>query len=458
MHRTMRVSSLFVVLTVCFFFGSSLNLRAQINGANLNGILTDPSGARIPNAKVEVLEPDTGLKRETTTGNSGVYSISSLPAGTYDLTVAATGFETVVENGVLLNVGQTRTENLQLQVGPASTTVKVLGTAEALDSNDAEISTVIQSQQVEDLPLNGRDWATLMTLSPGAVNLGAGGQRDLRFVGRGIDDSNYTYDGIDATGVQEQSQKVGVRLAISLESIAEFRVSSSVYTADQGGSAGAIVSIVSKSGTNAYHGSAFDFVRNNVFDARSPFDPGVPPLRLNQFGGSIGGPIKKDRTFFFADFEGLEQRQATTVIGYVPNAAFRASVTNPLLRPFLAQWPIGTVPVDSITDEWISPQSNNIREDGGMFRLDHIFTNRTAIFARINIDDANTTAPLDTLGGIDNPQIRPSNYVVQLTHTFSPTIINELRGGSTAPPCITTRMEHVLNPPSTVCPAPSART
>jgi len=425
----MRVSSLFVVLTVLTVFGSLHNLRAQINAANLNGIVTDPSGARIPNSKVEVLESDTGLERVTTTGNSGVYSISGLPAGMYDLSVAAKGFKTVAEIGILLNVGQTRTENVQLRVGEPSTTVEVHGRAEALESNNAEISTVIQSQQVEDIPLNGRDWATLMTLAPGVVNLGAGGQRDLRFVGRGIDDSNYTYDGIDATGVQEQSQKVGVRLAISLESIAEFRVSSSVYTADQGGSAGAIVSIVSKTGTNAFHGSAFEFLRNNVFDARSPFDTDVPPLRLNQFGGSIGGPIKKDRTFFFADYEGLRQRQATTVIGYVPNAAFRASVTNPILKPFLAQWPTGTVPVDSITDEWISPQSNNIREDSGMFRLDHIFTNRTFIFARANIDDANTTSPLDTLGGVDNPQIRPSNYVVQLTHTFSPTIINELRGG-----------------------------
>jgi hypothetical protein len=318
-------------------------------------------------------------------------------------------------------------------VGAPTTTVEVRASAQALESNNAEISTVIQSRQVEDIPLNGRDWSLLMTLSPGAVNLGAGGQRDLRFVGRGIDDSNYTYDGVDATGVQEQSQKVGVRLAISLESIAEFRVSSSVYTADQGGSAGAIVSIVSKTGTNTFHGGIFEFLRNNVLDARSPFDfPSIPPFRLNQFGADLGGPIKKDRTFFYMDYEGIRQRLDTTVIGHVPNAAFRESVTNPVLTPFLAQWPDQglLIPVgDGITNEWSQPQSDNIREDSGMFRLDHIFTDRTSIFARINIDDATTTDPLDTLGGIDNPLIRPSNYVVQLTHTFSPTIINELRGG-----------------------------
>jgi hypothetical protein len=421
------LNSILLFSLLCFLWSASG--KAQINRANLNGTVTDPSGAVVPNARVDVVAPDTDFKRQTGTEGRGVYSLSSLPPGMYDLTISAQGFETYEEKGIELSVGQTRTVNAQLVVGATTSTVEVRASAQALDSNNAELSTVIHSQQVEDIPLNGRDWSLLMTLAAGAVNLGAGGQRDLRFVGRGIDDSNYTYDGLDATGVQEQSQKVGVRLAISLESIAEFRVSSSVYTADQGGSAGAIVSIVSKTGTNAFHGGVFEFLRNNVFDARSPFDTNIPPFRLNQFGGSLGGPIQKDRTFFFMDYEGLRQRLDTTVIGFVPNAAFRASVTNPALQPFLVQWPVGTVPVDPITDEWISPQSNNNREDGGMFRLDHVFTDRTSIFARLDIDDANTTAPLDTLGGVDNPLIRPSNYVVQLTHTFSPTIVNELRGG-----------------------------
>ncbi len=427
-----RCRSIGILLLVSFGLAVSAAF-AQINRANLNGTVTDPTGASIPNSQVEVVAPDTGFKRHATTGNSGVYSLSSLPTGSYDLTVSGNGFKTFEEKGIELSVGQTRTVNVQLVVGAPNTTVEVRASGGALDSNNAEISTVIQSRQVEDIPLNGRDWATLMTLAPGAVNLGAGGQRDLRFVGRGTDDSNYTYDGVDATGVQEQSQKAGVRLGISLESIAEFRVSSSVYTADQGGSAGAIVSIVSKTGTNAFHGSAFDFLRNNVLDARSPFDfPSIPPFRLNQFGASFGGPIKKDRTFFFMDYEGIRQRLDTTVIGFVPDATFRESVTNPALTPFLAQWPNqGTlIPTgDGMTNEWIQPQSENVREDSGMFRLDHTFTSRTSIFARLNFDDANSIAPLDTLGGVDNPLIRPTNYVVQLTHTFSPSIINELRGG-----------------------------
>ena len=426
----MSFRSRFIPLLLFAAFVSAVSgALAQINRASLNGTVTDPSQARVPNSQVEVVAVDTGFKRQTTTGSGGVFSLNSLPPGTYDLTVSANGFKTFQENGIELSVGQTRTVNVQLQVGAPNTTVEVRASAQALDANNAEISTVIRARQVEDIPLNGRDWATLMTLAPGAVNLGAGGQRDLRFVGRGIDDSNYTYDGIDATGVQEQSQKAGVRLGISLESIAEFRVSSSVYTADQGGSAGAIISVVSKTGTNTFHGSAFDFLRNNVLDARSPFDTAIPPFRLNQFGASIGGPIKKDRTFFFADYEGLRQRLDTTVIGFVPNATYRESVGNPALKLFLAQWPVGQIPVDDITAQWISPQSDNNREDSGMFRLDHTFTAKTSIFARVNIDDANGLSPLDTLGGHDNPLIRPSNYVVQLTHVFSPTIINELRGG-----------------------------
>ncbi len=431
MKRNIHLSLLLVAGLVLVFLSLAANLSAQINRANLNGTVMDPSGARIPNATVTVVAPDTGFKRQVTTGSSGIYSVSSVPTGTYVLTISDKGFKTFTMTGIDLSVGQTRTVNAQLEVGATAMKVQVRGTAVALDSNDAEIATVIRSQQLEDIPVNGRDWSILMTLAPGAVNLGAGGQRDLRFVGRGIDDSNYTYDGIDATGVQEQSQKENVRLAIPLDSIAEFRVASSVYTADQGGSAGAIVSLVSKTGTNKFHGSAFDFLRNDVFDARSPFDADVPPFHLNQFGGSVGGPIKKDRTFFFANYEGLRQSLSTTLIGFVPNAAYRNMVatTSPVLQPFLSSWPVGQTHVDDITDQYTSLGLDTAREDSGMFRLDHIFTDKTSIFGRMSIDDANSNSPMDSLGGRDNPLIRPSNYVIQLTHIFSPTIINELRGG-----------------------------
>jgi Carboxypeptidase regulatory-like domain len=421
-----------IVLISVLGLAWAASAQAQIERATLTGTVTDQSGASVPKARVEVVSPNTGFERRAETGDAGAYSITNLPIGTYNVSISHEGFKTFEVRGIELFVRQTRTVDAQLQVGTAVARVEVQGGTQALENNNAEIGNVLQARQVNDIPINGRDWATLMTLAPGAVNLGGGGQRDIRFVGRGIDDSNYTFDGIDATGVQEQSQKVGVRLSISLETIAEFRVSSSVYTAESGGSAGAQISVVSKSGTNAFHGGIFEFLRNDIFDARSPFDgPSVPPFRLNQFGGSLGGPIKKNRTFFFLDYEGLRQSLHSTVIGFVPNAAFRANVlaTSPVLAPFLNSWPVGQTPFDSLTDQWTTVALNANREDSGAVRIDHSFTDRTSMFGRFNIDDVTITAPLDTLGGVDAPRIRPSNMVLQLTHVFSPTLVNELRGG-----------------------------
>jgi hypothetical protein len=424
-----------LALALCLLW--TVNGMAQVNEANLNGTVTDTSGARVPDAKVELVEFDTGFTRETLTGASGVYSISSVPVGKYSLVISHLGFKTYVGVGIQLLVGQTHTIDAQLQVGAATARVEVQAQAQAVDSSNAEIAGVVQSRQIQDIPLNGRNWSTLAMLAPGVVNLGGGGQRDLRVVGRGTDDNNYTFDGLDATGVQEQNQKVGVRLPISLDSIEEFRVASSGYTADKGGSAGAQISVVTKGGTNELHGAAFDFLRNNVLDARGPFDfdpltglAYVPPLRMNQFGASIGGPIKKDRTFFYANYEAIRQAQNITVIGFVPSAAYRASVTNPALTPFLASWPVGQTPTsDPNVDQWTSPGANNQREDNGTFRLDHTFSDTTSIFGRVIIDDSNISSPLDTVGGRDNPLIRLHNYVGQLTHLFRPTIVNEFRGG-----------------------------
>jgi hypothetical protein len=416
---------LFIALSTCLVYG-------QATQGNLNGTVTDTSGASVPKAQVEVVSPATGFKRRVETGDVGVYSITGLPVGTYDLTISHEGFKTFEQRGIELLIGQTRTVNAQLQVGAAIQKVEVQATIQSLESANAELGEVVQSRQVNDIPVNGRDWAVLMSLPPGGINFGGGGQRDMRFVGRAIDDSNYTFDGLDATGVQEQSQKVGVRLSLSLDAIAEFRVSSSVYTADKGGSAGAQISVVTKGGTNEFHGGVFEFFRNDIVDARSPFDgPSVPPFRLNQFGGTLGGPIKKNRTFFYTNYEGLRQSLHTTIIGFVPNEAFRASVaaTSPILKPFLSSWPIGQTHLDSLTDEWTTVGVDSRREDSGMFRVDHNFTDRTSIFGRFSIDDAFLIAPLDTLGGRDNPLIRPSNMVIQLTHVFSPTVVNEVRGG-----------------------------
>jgi hypothetical protein len=404
----------------------------QVDRSNLNGTVTDPSGALIANAKVQVVSRETGLTREVYTGPTGVYNITGLPIGTYDLTISRDGFNTPTVKEIQLFVGQTRTVDAKLEVGATATHIDVQAQAEALEQSNAQIGAVIESSQLSNIPVNGRNWATLMTLAPGAINVGGGDQRSIRFVGRARDDNNYTFDGIDASGVQEAPQKADARLNISLESIAEFRVNSSVYTAESGGAGGGQINAVSKTGTNELHGGVFEFLRNDALDARSSFDgPQIPPFRMNQFGGSLGGPVVKNRSFFFVSYEGIRQTLTQSLIGFVPNAAYRASVaaTSPALKPFLNGWPTGQIPVDSITDQYNSTGVNSVREDSGTVRFDHKFTDKTTMFARYNIDDAFIDKPYDAVGGRDTTAIRPSNLVLQLMHVFSPTVINEAKVG-----------------------------
>jgi hypothetical protein len=171
-----------------------------------------------------------------------------------------------------------------------------------------------------------------MALAPGAINTGEGNQQSIRFVGRARDDNNWTFDGVDATGVKDPRQEAALRLVISTDSIAEFRVNSTLYSAESGSGSGAQVNVVSKSGTNAFHGSIFEFLRNEALDSRNPFDTVKNPFRLNQFGGNAGGPILKNRTFFFANYEGLRQRVGQTTRNDVPSAQFRARATPPVVR------------------------------------------------------------------------------------------------------------------------------
>src|SRR5688572_2367006 len=183
-----------------------------------------------------------------------------------------------------------------------------------------------------------------MLLAPGAINTGDGTHLSTRFVGRAHHDNNWTYDGIDATGVKDPRQDSAARLIISSESIAEFRVGSSLYSAESGAAAGGQVQLISKTGTNEFHGTVYDFIRNDSFDAR-PFGTAgdMPPFRLNQFGVNMGGPIVPQRTFFFVNYEGLRQRQTQSFTQFVPSAAFRAAVGGPL-NAVVQRWPTGTNP------------------------------------------------------------------------------------------------------------------
>src|SRR6266581_3788593 len=243
------------VLALC----SGVVVYGQIDRANLNGTVTDSTRAVVPDARVEVVSRETGLKRMVGTGPGGVYSIAGLPIGTYDLTISRDGFRNFDVKGIQLLVGQTRTVDAELQLATVSEELQVQATTAPLETSNSRVGAVLEHQQLENIPINGRNWATLEALAPGAINSGSGGQRDIRFVGRGRDDNNFTFDGIDATGVAQ-------------------------------------VTAVSKTGTNSFHGAGFEFFRDSAMDSRSPFDPAqIPSFRMNQFGANLGGPIARNR-------------------------------------------------------------------------------------------------------------------------------------------------------------------
>jgi hypothetical protein len=423
----LRVAASLVVLSVLF----TVPVRAQVDRATLVGTVTDSSGARLPNAQVEVNAAATGLRRTVKTDASGSYAVSGLPIGSYQVTVSADGFKGKKYNDLMLAVGETRSVDVVLEVGGVATEVQVEAVVAPLDSTSATVGTVIGSKQVQEIPLNGRHWASLMALAPGAINTGEGNQQSIRFVGRARDDNNWTFDGLDATGVKDPRQEAALRLIISTDSSAEFRVNSTLYSAESGGGAGGQVNIVSKTGTNDLHGSVFEFLRNDVLDARNPFDPTKQPFRLNQFGGGVGGPIVKNRTFFFANYEGLRQRVSQTFRNDVPSAAFRARATNADVRKILDAYPLGTERTTvADVDRAVGNISQAWTEDSATLRIDHRFNDLNTFFARYNIDDGTIIAPRTIIAGDHQDSFfRPSNFVMQYQRVFSPTVVNESKIG-----------------------------
>jgi hypothetical protein len=405
---------------------------AQVDHASLSGTVTDTSGAVVQGARVETLSAETGFRRITVTGTSGTYQIPGLPIGSYTVTFFKEGFKPVEFKGVELAVGQPRTIDAKLQVGANSDTVAVVAEVQTLNRTSAEVGGLVEAEQIKEIPVSGRNWASLMLLAPGAVNFGDGAQRSIQFNGHSLDDSNFVFDGIDTSGVQEQTQKADTRLNIALDAIAEFRVSTAVYTAETGAAGGAQISVVSKAGGNAYHGSTFYAVRNDKLDARSPFDGStLPSFTLNQFGASFGGALIKDKAFYYANYEGLRQSLGETLINVVPNAAFRAQVLakSPALAPIVNAYPTGTVHLDSITDQVTNVATDTVREDAGMFRFDYRFSDSTTSYVRYNIDDAYIDNPTDALGSHNVIPHIPTNVVLQLQHIFSPTTIDEAKFG-----------------------------
>jgi hypothetical protein len=404
----------------------------------MKGTVTDVFGGGVPGARVIVVQNDSGLRRQTVSSSDGSYDVAELPAGVYTVTLLADGFDQLSFTNVVQVAGQTRTLNAALKVSGKSEQIEVSASSEQLDETSDTLGTRIERAQVKELPLNGRNWSTLTALTPGAVDTGGSNQRSVRFAGRGRDDDNFTYDGIDATNVINQAQQPYVRLAMPLDAIQEFRVNAMLATAEGGGTGGPQLAVASPSGTNRFHGDTFEYVRNDLFDAREPVPVSTgtqPPFRLNQFGGSVGGPIAADKTFFFAAYEGYRQVLGQALLGFVPSASFRAQVAaqSPVLAPILAAYPEGQSLISSNVAQWIGTGSQNGQEDSGMFRIDHRFSEKSTVFMRVNVDKALSSAPLASSGqylqGQQQLTSSPVNSVVEFMRVFSPTFLNELKFG-----------------------------
>jgi hypothetical protein len=266
--RSLFVSALSSAMAVCLV----PTTYAQVDRAGLNGTVTDMNGKALSGVQITALQTATGLHRETLTSATGTYDIPELPVGVYRITYSEAGFREKVIEGLEQTVGHTRTLNVDLGVGRVVQHVKISDLDPQLDQTSTTLGAPIEPKQVKELPLNGRNWSTLTTLVPGAVDTGGSNQRSLRFAGRGLDDNNFTYDGIDATNVVNQAQQPFVRLAIPTEAIQEFRANTMLFTAENGSTPGGQIAVVSKTGSDSLHGSLFEYLRNDMFDARQPID------------------------------------------------------------------------------------------------------------------------------------------------------------------------------------------
>jgi hypothetical protein len=469
----MRIHPFWMVMLL-FIASGAHSVAAQTDRATLEGAVTDSSGGSVSGAKVKITAVATAQSQERTTNEHGFYRFPGIAVGLYVVEVSRDGFKTRLIEDVELQVGETHTLDVSLTVGAVTERIEVKASNEPTERSTAAAATVIRADQIDNLPVNGRDWAALTLLAPFAQDDGGGDQRTIRFAGRARDDNNFSFDGVDAGGIQEQAQKSQTRLQVSEDAVEEYRVNSALYDAEYGTQAGGQINVVTKSGTNDFHGSVFGYLRNSVLDARNFTDTSVPPFRMGQYGLTLGGPIVKDKTFFFISYEGLRQFQGQTVTAVVPTASFlqQALVTGrtdttqtgnpfyaadptlmcPILQSFPWQKSTGTVgtcaprfvfpdglfsPVDpgSVPSAPDSDDAQNfthvspttVHEDTWLIRLDHKFSDRTTLYGRAQRDISLVSGPngnaLDELQTINHP----ANYFIALQHTFSSNLVNEAK-------------------------------
>jgi hypothetical protein len=426
-------------------------LRAQVSGGTLSGTITDPTGRAVAQAQVVIKNVATGVEKTVTTNTDGFYTAVNLLAGEYQITISATGFNTEVKTGITMNVGAQQTFDLALHVGTVSHRVEVTTEAPAVEVTSSEISATVNATTVRELPLNGRSWTDLAALQPGVDTIqtqpsfATGADRGNRGFGQQLtisgarpQQNNYRLDGVSLNDYANGAPGSVLGGNLGVDAIQEFSVLTSNYSAEYGKTSGGVVNAITRSGTNGFHGSIYEFLRNSALDAKNFFEAADAPkasFRRNQFGGAIGGPIFKSKTFFFADYEGIRQAKGIANVNFVPSADARngnlqsGTVTvDPAVQKYLALYPVGTCTGADVC-QFVFNGNQVINENFITTRIDHKFSDKDSLFGTYLYDKTPYSAP-DSFGNVGLSDLSIRQIVaVEETHSFTPTFVNAVRFG-----------------------------
>ncbi len=416
---------LFVRVAAMFLMGVILfpaALRAQVAGGTLSGTITDPTGRAVAQAQIVIKNLATGVERTVTTNTDGFYTAVNLLPGEYQVTISATGFNTEVKTGITMNVGAQQSFDLPLHVGTVSHTVQVTTEAPAVQLTSSDISATVNATTVRELPLNGRSWTDLAALQPGVDTIqtqpsfATGSDRGNRGFGQQLtisgarpQQNNYRLDGVSLNDYANGAPGSVLGGNLGVDAIQEFSVLTSNYSAEYGKTSGGVVNAITRSGTNAFHGSVYEFLRNSALDAKNFFEAAGAPkasFKRNQFGGAIGGPIFKSKTFFFADYEGIRQAKGIANVNFVPSAAARSGnlqsgpvTVDSAVQKYLALYPVPTCTGSDVCQLVFNGQQI-INENFVTTRIDHKFSKNDSLFGTYLYDKTPYSSP-DSFGNVN---------------------------------------------------------
>jgi hypothetical protein len=418
-------------------------------GGTISGRVTDASGAAIPNAQVSLTNAATGVARTITTNAQGIYSAPNLLPGNYEARVSTPGFQTAIQSGITVEVGTQQALNFAMKVGAINETVEVTAVTSDLQLTTSAISGVQDSKTIVDLPLNGRSWTDLATLQPGVSTiraiapvsstdrLGRGLGVELSVSGGRPQQNNYLLNGISINDYTNQAPGSILGGNLGADAVAEFNVLTMNQPAEYGRMSGGVISAINRSGTNNFHGSAYEFLRNSALDARNYFDgPTIAPFRRNQFGASAGGPIRKDTTFIFGDYEGLRQSLGLSMVDNVPSPAARlgqlstGNVTvNALVKPYLAFYPLPNGPISGDTGIFSFAGDAITNQNYFTVRVDHKFSDRDNLSGSYLFDNAPTSQNDEFNNKIIFARTRRQLVSLEHNHVFNSSLMNSFRLG-----------------------------